>query len=107
MDRLTQLLHYHEEDPEDSFIRFALASEYVKLGDDRTARTWFESLRDAVPDYVGTYFHLGKLYERLGEKQQALETYQAGVDIAGEISDFHARSELQSALLEAEELGFD
>ena len=107
MDRLNILLQYHEEDPDDNFIRFALASEYVKVGDDHTARVWFEALRDHDPDYVGTYYHLGKLYERLGEKQQALETYRTGADIATKLSDFHARSELQSALLEAEGLGFD
>jgi tetratricopeptide (TPR) repeat protein len=107
MDRLTILQQYHEEDPDDSFIRFAMASEYVKLGDDPSARSWFESLRDNDPDYVGTYFHLGKLYERLGIKEQAIATYQAGATVATKVSDFHARSELQSALLEAEGLGFD
>ena len=107
MDRLKTLMQYHKEDPDDSFIRFAIASEYVKQGDDESARSWFEALCDRDPDYVGTYFHLGKLYERLGEKQTALKTYKTGAEVASKISDFHARSELQSALLEAEGMGFD
>ena len=107
MDRLDTLLQYHDEDPDDSFVCFALASEYVKLGEDDTARAWFEALRDTDPDYIGTYYHLGKLYERIGEKPLALDTYRAGANIATKIADFHARSELQSALLEAEGLGFD
>lgn len=107
MDRLSTLLQYHEEDAADSFIRFALASEYVKTGDDPQARQWFEALLEHDPDYVGTYFHLGKLYERMDETALALDTYRDGIAASARMADFHARSELQSALLEAEGMGFE
>ena len=45
MDRLETLLQYHGEDPDDSFIRFAVASEYRKRGDLQAALTWFEGLK--------------------------------------------------------------
>ena len=107
MDRLTTLLQYHEEDPGDSFIRFALASEYGKQGEHIEALKWFEELRENDPDYVGTYYHIGKLYETLDRQSDAITAYKEGIKIAGAQSDQHARSELQSALLEAEGLGFD
>ena len=107
MDRLTTLHAYHDEDPGDPFVRFAIASEYLKRGDEENALRWFEGLRSHDASYVGTYYHLGKLYERLERTADAVETYRAGIAVANTHADFHARSELQSALLEAEGLGFD
>lgn len=107
MSRLDQLLTFHEDDPDDSFVRFALAAEYLKLGRLDEALSTFESLRQDDPRYVGTYYHLGKLYERIGRTQDAVSTYRDGMERAMEVTDFHARSELQSALLELEGLGAD
>ena len=56
---------------------------------------------------MGTYYHLGKLYEAMGRSGDAIRTYRTGIDQAGRASDFHARSELQGALLEAQGIGFD
>ncbi|MCH8276475.1 MAG: tetratricopeptide repeat protein [Bacteroidetes bacterium] len=107
MDRLTTLLAYHREDPDDSFVRFAIASEYAKLGRVRDARKAFEDLTESDPTYVGTYYHLGKLYERLEETEKAIKTYARGIEVADEVSDPHAKSELQSALLESQGYGFE
>jgi len=107
MSRLDQLLSFHRDDPRDSFVRFALAAEYAKLGRVEDAVRTFEALRRDDPRYVGTYYHLGKLYERIGRTEDAIGTYRAGMDVAMAVTDFHARSELQSALLEAEGMGAD
>ena len=105
MDRLATLLEFLKDDPEDAFTRFALAQEYLKSGRTDEALDFFEGLVRDRPDYVGTYYHLGKLYEALG--RDAAPTYRAGIEVAGRSGDLHARAELQSALLEAEGLGFD
>jgi predicted Zn-dependent protease len=107
MDRLAALLDFHRDDPDDPFTRFALAQEYLKAGDAARALAFFEGLAADHPDYVGTYYHLGKLYERLGRDGQATEAYRAGVAAAARAGDAHARAELQGALLAAEGLGFD
>jgi tetratricopeptide (TPR) repeat protein len=107
MSRLKQLLTFLDEDPTDSFVRFALAAEYVKLGRLDEGLDVFESLREDDPRYVGTYYHLGKLYERMDRPEDAAETYRAGMSMAMELTDFHSRSELQSALLELESLDAD
>ena len=107
MDRLAALLEFYRDDPDDPFTRFALAQEQRKRGADAEALAFFEGLTRDHPDYVGTYYHLGKLYEGLGRTDDALRTYRAGVDAATKAADPHARAELQSALLEAEGLGFD
>ena len=107
MDRLAALTAYHDEDPDDPFTRFALAQEYRKSGDADRALAFFEGLVRDHPDYVGTYYHLGALYAHLGRDADALRTYRDGVAIATRANDLHARAELQSALLEAEGLGFE
>ncbi|MDX1739653.1 MAG: tetratricopeptide repeat protein [Rhodothermales bacterium] len=107
MDRLAQLLEYLEEDPEDAFTHFALALEYAKRGENESALHTFERLVADHSDYVGAYYHLGALYQRLGRTDSAIETYRAGILVAEKQRDAHAKAELQSVLLEAQGVGFD
>jgi Tfp pilus assembly protein PilF len=106
-DRLEQLKTFYEEDPEDPFTRYALAQEHLKQGDTNRALALFEELVETDPDYVGTYYHLGKLYERLDRTDDALETYEQGIEVAREQGAQKDLSELQDAKLKAEGVGFD
>ena len=107
MNRLDALLAFYAEDPQDAFTRFALASEYLKAEEIDKALTFFEGLVQDIPSYVGTYYHLGKLYHSLGRNDDALQTYQQGIKIATDARDLHARAELQDALLSLQGIGFD
>ena len=107
MDRLDALQQFHRDDPDDPFTRFALAREHAKRDDPEAALAFYEGLVRDHPGYVGTYYHLGALYRALGRDDDALATFRAGIAAATEAGDLHARAELQSALLEAEGLGFD
>lgn len=102
MSRLDQLEAFLKEDPTDSFLLFALGSEFAKLGNLEKAIEVFEELRQLDPAYVGLYLHLGKYLAASGRTNNAISVYRDGVAMATQLSDFHARSELQSALLEAE-----
>lgn len=106
-DRLDQLLAFYEEDPNDNFVRFALAQEYLKREDTDRALGLFEELVDTDPDYVGTYYHLGKLYEKLDRTDDAIQTYKDGIAVARKQRDTKNLSELQDAKLNAEGVGFD
>ena len=102
MSRLKQIEAFLLEDPDDSFLLFALASEYRKAGNLVEAQKQFEKLKRIDPDYVGLYYHLGKIIEQIGSLAAAQEVYREGIECASKLQDFHARSELQSALLESE-----
>lgn len=102
IDRIPLLLQYLEDDPEDAFTRFALASEYRKRGDHAAALQLFERLVADQPAYVGTYYHLASLYRELDRPEDARTTYQAGILEAGRQADRHSESELRSALMELE-----
>lgn len=96
--RIEQLKSFLENDTEDSFLRFALAQEYTKIGTLKAALDEYIYILKNDPDYVGLYYHLGKLYEELSEPANAILTYKAGIDVAKKVPDFHSISELQGAL---------
>jgi len=97
--RLQQLFSFLENSPQDSFIRFAIAKEYEGIGQQNKALEYYLKLTTDDPDYVGTYYHLGKLYEQLEEFEKAFATYKRGIDVAKKIGDQHALSELAGAKL--------
>jgi tetratricopeptide (TPR) repeat protein len=48
----------------------------------KKALFYFEDLIANHPDYVGTYYHLGKLYEIIGRKPEAIDIYRRGMEVA-------------------------
>ncbi len=72
MERINKLKEFLQDSPNDSFIKHALALEYIKLNDDAAARLLFEEVLAYEPGYVGSYYHLGKLLERTGETTAAI-----------------------------------
>lgn len=97
MNRIEKLKEYLQQTPNDNFLRHALALEYIKMGDDNEAKKLFQSILKDSPNYVGSYYHLGKLLERNGETQQAIECYEKGMVQAKYLKDQHAYNELQAA----------
>jgi len=94
-NRLEQLFDFLKATPNDPFILYAIAIEYIKQKDFDQALTYFQELLHQKPDYVGAYYHFGKLYEQLGQEDQALTIYRKGMAVAQQAHDMHAFSELQ------------
>ena len=103
MSRIPQLLKMIETKPRDSFLRHALALEYLKEGSRENALNLFKALLSDDPGYVGSYYHLGKIYEMQGKNQEAIEVYESGMKVAKEAGDRHAYNELLAVY---EELNF-
>jgi tetratricopeptide (TPR) repeat protein len=95
--RIKQLREYLKDDPEDAFLNYALALELLKMNELEEARTLLEQLRGNRPDYLATYYRLGKLYEDLKMKQAALTIYKDGIELARHAGERHTMAELQSA----------
>lgn len=102
MGRKDQIIAFLQKTPDDAFLNYALATELIAEGNDADAEKVFQKLVIDQPDYVATYYHLGKLLERKTDVESAMSTYRAGIEIAKKVNDRHALSELQSALLELE-----
>ncbi len=96
-DRVEKLLQFLQANPKDCFLNHALALEYVKIGDEENARRYFETNLANDASYVATYYHLGKLLDRVGKTQEAISTYEQGMERAKAAKDMHSYNELQAA----------
>ena len=103
MDRILKLKEYLEANPIDSFLQHALALEYIKIGNDEDARRLFEEILNREPGYVGSYYHLAKLLERMEQPDEAIAVYEKGMEESKKAEDNHAFGELRGAY---EELTF-
>ena len=101
LSRLDKLLEFLQNEPEDEFLQYALATEYLRLNETEKGLEYYEKLVSKHPDYVGTYYHLGKLYEALDRKPDAISIYEKGMEVAKNKRDNHAFSELQTVYREA------
>ena len=101
-ERLKTLLEMLKENLNDSFIRYAVAKEYEGNNDLENALENYLIIKDSDPEYVGMYYHLAKLYETLEQFENAINTYNEGINIAKKLPDFHALSELNSAKMNLE-----
>ena len=98
MNRIKTLLEYLNDDPRDTFVLYSLAQEFASTGNLSESRKYYHLLRDVDADYIGLYYHLGKLEETEENYEVANSVYLNGIEIAGRIRDKHAQGELEGAL---------
>jgi Tfp pilus assembly protein PilF len=97
-DTIKKLAHNIKANPDDSFSKFALALEFLKQDNLQRARILFEDIYKNDPEYTGVYYHLAKLYERLGELKKAKGIYQEGLEVAAKQREHRTEKELKEAL---------
>lgn len=102
MDRIEKIIEMLRVSENDSFLKHALALEYIKIGQLEEALAEFVQLLEFDPGYVGSYYHLGKLYEKMDQADHAILTYEKGMIEAKKIKDQHSYNELQAAKEELE-----
>lgn len=85
------------DDPDDPFLRYGYAMEFVGQGDDASAVT---SLRDllARSPYVPAYLQLGQALTRLDRIAEAQAVLKEGIATAQAQGDAHAQGEMQGLL---------
>ncbi|MFT6731769.1 MAG: tetratricopeptide (TPR) repeat protein [Glaciecola sp.] len=95
--RIEQLQEFLKEDSNDSFLKYALALEYVRVEENETARDCFLKLIENDKNYVASYYQLGKLYESLNDLEKAIEIYKKGIKIEKNNKNKKTLLELQEA----------
>lgn len=98
MDRISRLKEFLVQSPDDAFLVHALALEYLKAAAWEDAEIYFRKNLSQRPEYVATYYHLGKLCEQQGREEEAITVYERGIESARAAGDMHAMGELRSAL---------
>lgn len=96
IERLKQLEKFLKNEPNDPFLQYAIAMEWINEDREKT-KQYFDVLLKDHEDYVGTYYHAARLYATLGKKDQAEEIFKKGLIIAEKAGDHHALRELKSA----------
>ncbi len=97
MDRVEKLKEYLKTNGKDSFLQHALALEWIKVGNDAEAKELFNEILRREPTYIGSYYHLAKLLERIGNTEKAIKIYERGMEEAKKAGDTHTYNELQGA----------
>lgn len=87
---------WHQENPDDAFILYALATEYRQESPDK-ALAFFDKLLAEHPDETATYYHAAELYADRDDFEKAKEIYEKGLLVCQQENDLHALRELQNA----------
>lgn len=90
------LRQFLEEEPQDAFNHYALATELLKT-DINESKEIFEYLIQHHADYLPTYYHLGALYVELGENNAAEQAYLQGIELAKKLKNDKTLKELKGA----------
>lgn len=98
-NRLELIAEMLEKNPDDTFLNYAAALEHRKGNKLPKAIKIFKKIVEQDPDYLPTYYQLGKLLEETGKPVEALKVYKKGHELAVKVNDIKAMGELSEALL--------
>ncbi|GIW79668.1 MAG: hypothetical protein KatS3mg105_1475 [Gemmatales bacterium] len=96
--RKQKLMEMLAEDPNDAFLRYGLAMEFVSEGNDEEAVRQLQDLVQTCPDYVPGYQQAGQAFLRLGRLREAREMFTRGIEVARAQGERHAMEEMQGFL---------
>ena len=96
--RKQQIEEMLADDPNDPFLRYGLAMEYVSAGDDEGAVRRFRELFAVDPENVPGYMQIGKALVNLGRTAEARAALTRGIEAAQRKGDAHAAEEMQNFL---------
>ena len=71
-----------EADPANTMVMFGLAKEYEKLGRNEDVIRVLEDYLAKADDEGNAYGTLAAAYERIGNREKAIETYKTGIDVS-------------------------
>jgi tetratricopeptide (TPR) repeat protein len=98
-DRLKMIETMLETNPKDSFLHYAAALEHQKNGDVAAAIKIIHKIIKNDPDYLASYYTLGKMLEDKGKLEEAVEIYKSGKSVAKKQNDSKTLGELAEALM--------
>jgi hypothetical protein len=86
------------DDPGDTFLRYSLAMELDKEGDNAGSLTKFAELTRDSPPYVPAFFMAGQELARLGRIEEARSFLRDGIQAARAQGNAHAAGEMSEFL---------
>ncbi|MGE3242892.1 MAG: hypothetical protein AB7G28_10665 [Pirellulales bacterium] len=86
------------EDPGDTFLRYSLAMELDKEGENEVSLVTFGELTRDDPPYVPAFFMAAQQLVRLGRVSEARTQLRDGIEAARTQGDSHAAGEMSEFL---------
>ena len=96
--RLEQLKQMLEQEPNDTFLQYAIAIEYFAATDFEKSLSCLKIILQAKPDYLAAYYQTGKCLEELKQFEEAKNIYTKGIELAQKQSKNKIVNELREAL---------
>lgn len=94
--RLQKLLEMYHENPQDTFVLYALAIEYKGLNQNDLALDYFQKCLQQDSQYVPAYYQLALLYIRLNNEVEAINYLNKGLSFLKNSTDLKTKNEFQS-----------
>lgn len=96
--RRDSLIEMLEKEPDDLFLNYALAVEFVGEKKYKEAENQFLKTLQLNKEYLPCYYQLGQTAEKLSKEKEALEYYHKGVELAKNQNNNKALNELNEAI---------
>ncbi|TXI76720.1 MAG: tetratricopeptide repeat protein [Flavobacteriales bacterium] len=93
-DRLQQLRTMLAEEPNDLFLRYAIALELKRAGEMEQAIAALEDILKHSPEHIASYYQLALMLGEIGRAQDAISVCEAGSLQCLIAGDRKARAEL-------------
>ncbi|GAB4125151.1 MAG: hypothetical protein OHK0045_08550 [Raineya sp.] len=91
-----KLLQYAEEQPQDPFNWYALATECRKY-DLQESLLYYEKVWREFPEYGANYYHLASAYTELNMLAKAKQVYEQGIEVLSKQKEWKLLQELKNA----------
>ncbi len=101
-DRLKSLFELYKKDPNDSFVSYGIALEYISAANYDEAEKFLTDIVSNDPDYVPAYMQLARVKENLNKIEEAKDTYKKGIEVAKNNNELRTASEMEEFLSELE-----
>ena len=101
-ERLKSLFELYNKDPNDSFVVYGIALEYISKENYDKAEKYLSELITNDPDYLPAYMQLAQVKENLNKIEEAKDIYRKGIEVAKKNSELHNASEMEEFLNELE-----
>ncbi len=86
------------DDPQDTFLRYSLALELAKEGENEQSLEGLFGLTHQAPPYVPAFFMAGQQLAKLGRIEEARAVLRDGVEEARRQGNSHAAGEMAEFL---------
>jgi folate-binding protein YgfZ len=87
-----------EIDPKDQVANFGLGSIYLETGRYQEGLEPLKTVIEEYQDYSAAYLLLGKTWEKLSNKEEAIETYKKGIAAASKKGDLMPLKDMQNRM---------